>query len=229
MRTRSRNLRIRWRYNIAAAAGAAFELLAGRMFDRTRLELSLTHRTNDLDQMFRSITDYDGTPMGARRGGTVASTTRTSIDNLTVRAIALNAYYDFPVDDRVHFSPYVGVGLGPASIKVSGLHFSNEYADTSGNASAYDPPLAFYNSRQDADLSDTVLAGHLHAGVDYSLTEKTLLGLKLTYSMMGTVESRGGYSIHPLHALDPDFPNHNTFSGVRSWTLALTVKHLFGN
>ena len=122
----------RWRYNIAAAAGAAFELLAGRMFDRTRLELSLTHRTNDLDQMFRSITDYDGTPMGARRGGTVASTTRTSIDNLTVRAIALNAYYDFPVDDRVHFSPYVGVGLGPASIKVSGLHFSNEYADTSG-------------------------------------------------------------------------------------------------
>ena len=31
----------RWRYDIGAAAGAAFELSAGHMFDRTRLELSL--------------------------------------------------------------------------------------------------------------------------------------------------------------------------------------------
>ena len=219
----------RWRYDIAASVGAAFELSAGRIFERTRLELSFAQRKNGLDQMFRSITDYEGTPMEERRGGTVASTTRTSIDNLTVRSLALNAYYDFPVNDRAHFSPYVGAGLGPVFVKVSGLHFSNEYADTSGNASTYDPPLPFYNSRQDADLSDTVLAGHLHAGVDYSLTDKTLLGLKLTYSLMGGMEVRDGYSLHPLHARDLDFPNHNTFRGARSWTLAFTVKRLFGS
>ena len=78
-------------------------------------------------------------------------------------------------------------------------------------------------------LSDTVLAGLLCAGADYSLNDQTLLGLKLTYSMMGTVEPCGGYSRYPVHALDPDFSNYNTFSGAHFWTLALTVKHLFGN
>ena len=72
-------------------------------------------------------------------------------------------------------------------------------------------------------------AGHLHAGADYSLNDKTLLGLKLTYSMMGNIEASGGYSLHPFHERDPDFPNHNTFTGPRYWTLAFTVKRLFGN
>ena len=185
-------------------------------------------RKNDLDQMFRSITDYAGRPVEDRRGGTVVSNSRASIDNLAVRAMTLNAYYDFP-DARRGISPYLGVGLGPAFIDVSGVHFSTDYQDTSDNASAYDPPLSFYNSRQDENLSDTVMAGHLHAGVDYGLTDKTVVGLKLTYSLMGGMEVRDGYSLHPLHARDPDFPNHNTFRGARSWTLALTVKHLFGN
>ena len=218
----------RWRYDIPAAAGAAFELSVGRMFNRARLELSLGQRKNDLDQMFRSITDYDGTPLGERRGGTVVSNGRGSIDNLTVRTLSLNAYYDFP-DAFGGISPYLGIGLGPAFVKVSGVHFSTDYQDTSGNAQAYDPPLSFYNSRQDADLSDTVLAGHLHAGVDYGLSAKTLLGLKLTCSMMGNIESSGGYSIHPFHARDPDLTNHNTFTAPRYWTLSFTVKFLLGN
>ena len=79
------------------------------------------------------------------------------------------------------------------------------------------------------DLSDTVLAGHLHAGADYGLNAKTLLGLKLTYSMMGDIESTGGYSLHPFHERDPDFTNRNTFTGPHHWTLSFTVKFLFGN
>ena len=83
------------------------------------------------------------------------------------------------------------------------MHFSTDYQDTSGSAQAYDPPLSFYNSRQDEDLSDTVLAGHLHAGADYGLNDKTALGLKLTYSMMGDIEASGGYSLHPFHGRNP--------------------------
>ena len=111
---------------------------------------------------------------------------------------------------------------------MSGVRFSTDYQDTSGNTQAYDPPLSFYNSHQDTDLSDTVLAGHLHTGADYSLNDKTLLGLKLTYSMMGDIEASSGYLLHPLHERDPDFPNHNMFTGTRYWTLAFTVKFLFG-
>ena len=218
----------RWRYAIDAVVGAAFELSAGRMFDRTRLEFSLAQRKNGLDQRFRGITDYDGMPMAARRGTTVVSNSRASIDHLTVRTLSLNAYYDFP-DAYRGITPYLGGGLGPAFVTVSGVQFSSDYQDTSGNAQAYDPPLSFYNSRQDENLSDTVLAGHLHAGADYNLTDKTLLGLKLTYLMMGDIESSGGYSRHPLHARDPDFSNHNTFTGPHDWTLMVTVKRLFGN
>ena len=218
----------RWRYDIDAAAGAVLEISAGLIFDRTRLEVSLAQRTNGLNQMFRRITDYDGMPMEERSGGTVVSNARASIDHLSVSTLSLNAYYDFP-GAFGGISPYLGAGLGPAFVKVSGVHFSTDYEDTSGNAQAYDPPLSFYNSRQDADLSDTVLAGHLHAGADYGLNANTLLGLKLTYSMMGDIESRGGYSLHPFHERDPGLPNHNTFTGARYWTLALTVKRLFGN
>ena len=41
----------RWRYNIDATAGAVFEIAAGRIFDRTRLELSLAQRKNGLDPL----------------------------------------------------------------------------------------------------------------------------------------------------------------------------------
>ena len=193
----------RWHYDVAAAAGAVFEVSAGRFFDRTRLELSLRQRKNGLNQMFRSITEYDGTPLRERSGSSVVSTSQASIDHLTVRTLTLNAYYEFP-ETFGRISPYLGGGLGPAFVTVSGLHFSAEYEDTPGEAPAYDPPLSFYNSRPDADLSDTVLAGHLHAGVDYSLTDKTFMGLKLTYSMMGNIEASGRYSLHPFHERDPD-------------------------
>ena len=218
----------RWRYDIVATAGAVFEVSAGRLFDRTRLELSFGQRKNGLDQMFRSITEYDGTPLRARSGSSVVSKSQASIDHLAVRALTLNAYYDFP-DTFGRISPYLGGGLGPAFIEVSGLHFSSEYEDTSDNAPAYNPPLSFYNSRQDADLSDMVWAGHLHAGIDYSLNDKTLVGLKLTYSMVGDIEASGRYSLHPFHERDPDLPNHNAFTGARSWTLMLTVKRRLGN
>ena len=218
----------RWRYEIGAAGGAAFEFSAGRMFNRTRLEFSLAQRKNGLDQRFRSITDYDGTPMDARRGSTVVSTTRASIDHLTVRTLSLNAYYDFLDADR-GITPYLGGGLGPAFVTVAGLHFSNAYEDTAGTVPADDHPVSFYNSRQDADLSDTVWAGHLYAGADYRLHDKTVLGLKLTYSMLGQIEASSRYARHPLHARDPDFSNHNTFTGPHDWTLMVTVKRLFGN
>ena len=167
--------------------------------------------------------------MEARRGGSVVSNGRASIDHLIVRTLAFNAYYDFPDASYRGISPYLGAGLGPAFVEVSGVHFSTDYQDTSGSTQAYDPPLSFYNSRQDADLSDTVLAGHLHAGADYGLNDKTLLGLKLTYSMISDIEASGGYSLHPFHERDPDLPNHNAFTGSRYWTLTLTVKRLFGN
>ena len=98
-----------------------------------------------------------------------------------------------------------------------------------GSSDVYDPPLSFYNTSLDDDLSDTVLAGHLHAGADVRIADRTWLGLKMTCSMLDDIETRGGYELHAAHALDPDFEYHDTFAAARSWTLMFTGKYAFDN
>ena len=218
----------RWRYNVEPDRGNAFEIAIGRVFDRKRLELSAAQKKNGVNQVFRSVTDFDGVRMEDRRGGTIASNTRAWIDDLIVRSFSLNAYYDLP-GARVGISPYLGVGLGAAQFVMAGAHFSNDHQETSDSGQFYDPPLSFYNSRQEGDLSDVVPAWSVHTGADYSLGDRTLLGLKLTYSMTGDAEVPGKYSIHPMQSLDPDFPSHNAFAGARHWVLTLNARQFFGN
>lgn len=218
----------RWRYNVEPDRGNTFEIVIGRVFDRKRLELSVAQKKNNVNQVFRSVTDFDGVRMEDRRGGTIDSNTRASIDDLVVRSFSLNAYYDLH-SAAIGISPYVGLGLGAAQVVMAGAHYSNDHQETSDSGPVYDPPLSFYNSRQEGDLSDVVPAWSVHAGVDYSLGEGTLLGLKLTFSMTGDAEVRGDYSTHPMQSIDPYFPNHNSFAGARQWTLALNAKRFFGN
>ena len=134
-----------------------FELSTGLFVDRARVELSFRQRWNDLDQMFLSVTNYEGVAMEDRVNSTVTSDTRSSIDHLAVRMLTVNAYYDFAAGSVV--SPYLGAGVGPAFVTVAGVRFSDEYRDTAVNSDVYDPPLSFYNTSLDDDLSDTVLAG----------------------------------------------------------------------
>ncbi len=215
----------RWMYDLDVEAGSAFEISVGRMFNRWRLEISAAQRTNDVEQQFRGITYLDGTsPIHPSQGNRVTSNSMARIDDLTTRVLSLNAYYDF-TNVFARITPYLGVGLGVAFVEISGLHFSTDYQDLS------DPSrdLSFYNSRQDVDLSDTVFMGNVYAGTDYSLTDETLLGVKLTYSMMDDVDATGRYSTHPAHREDPGFINHNTFSGPRQFSVMFTMKYLLSD
>ena len=142
----------RWAYDLDSAAGPTFELAAGYALGRTRLELSFGQRRNDVDQMFSSVTTFDGIALEDRRNSTVTSNTTSSIDDLRVRTLAFNAYYDFR-NAATGFSPYVGAGVGPAFVDVRGVRFSDEYFDTAGNGAAHDPPLSSYNASLDADFS----------------------------------------------------------------------------
>ncbi len=217
----------RWQYDVAAATGPVFDLAAGLVANRARVELAFGQKWNDLDQMFLGVTDYDGVAMADRVGSTVTSDTSSSIDHLAVRMLTVNAYYDFP--DWSVVSPYLGAGVGPAFVTAAGVRFSDMYRDTAVNGDAHDPPLSFYNASLDDDLSDTVLAGHLHAGADFRVADRTWLGLKLTYSMLGDIETSGRYDLHAAQAFDPDFEHHDTFAGARAWSLMLTVKYFFDN
>ena len=214
----------RWAYDLDMDAGSAFEVSVGRMFNQWRLELSASQRNNAIQQKFKDIALLNGRRDARPPGNTVESNSTFSIDDLTTRTLSVNAYYDF-TDVFERITPYVGVGLGVAFVEVSGVHFSTRYedpADSSRNLSGFD-------SRQDEDLSDTVFLGNVYAGADYSLTGETLLGLKLTYSLMDDVEDTGTYSKHAMHQQDPAFTNHTTFSGPRQLSVMFTLKYLFGD
>ena len=217
----------RWVYDLETAAGATFELSTGFILNRARIEVSFAQRRNDLDQMFQSATTLEGIAMEDRQNTTVTSQADSSIDDLAVRTLAFNAYYDFR-DAASGFSPYVGAGVGPAFVDIRGVRFNDQYVDTAGNGAVHDPPLSSYNARLDADFSDTVLAGHLHAGTDFGLNDRTSLGVKLTYSMLADVEYTGRYDLHSANARDPNFTHTDTFTGTRYWTLLFTVRHVFG-
>ena len=218
----------RWRYAIDADPGAAFELTCGRRFGGLRLEVSGSQSRNDIEQEFAALEHLDGRPWTAGDGSVVSNDVAT-IGYLTTRILALNLYRDFQAPDRP-LTPYLGAGLGAAFVEVSDLVYSNDYQDTSDSPPAYDPPLSFYNSRQDVDHSDALVVMRLHAGADWELREGVLLGARLTYSRVGKIEDTGTYAQHPMQkAGDPPFTNQTTFDAAHVWTLGLTLKHRFGS
>ena len=218
----------RWGYVLELDRGVPFELSAGFIVNHLRLEGSFAQRVNNINQNFRSASLLDGTSLPARAGTTVGSETSAFMDDLAVRTLAFNAYYDFRTA-ATGLSPYVGAGVGPAFVDIRGVHFSEMHYDTASDGAAYDPPLSYYDSRLNTDFSDTVIAGHLHAGVDYGLSARLALGAKLTYSMLGEVEHTGRYDLHAASHTDPDFTHTDTFTGARSWSLLFTARYTFGN
>ena len=74
-------------------------------------------------------------------------------------------------------------------------------------------------------MSDTVLSGHLHAGVDYGITEAFSLGLKLTWSVMGKMADESPYRDHAV----PGMTSTTEISDMSHWSLLLGVKYMFGD
>ena len=65
------------------------------------------------------------------------------------------------------------------------------------------PPMSFYSSRQDVNHFDTVAVGRLHAGADYEVNGRTLLGAKLTYSLVDDIADTGGLFPPPDARAEP--------------------------
>ena len=216
----------RWRYAIDADAGAAFAIMLGREFPGFRIEISAAHSRNDLEQAFVDIEYLDGSER-APGDGTVVADVTTSIGALTTRVASLDIYRDLAAPGA-RIIPYLGIGLGVAYAKIRDVHFSADYRDASPVPPAYDPPLSFYGSNQDDDLSDVAAAGKFHAGADYLAGPKTRIGAKLTCSLLEGTADDGVYSRHPMHAQDPGFSNRNTFDSSRNCSMAVTLKRRLG-
>lgn len=222
----------RWRYDPSTDRGIGFDAAVGRVFDRTRLEVSYAHRSNKVEQgPPLEITYLDGSSAGASSYvglGQVQAADTNFFEDLVTRTVSLNAYYDLPIGPQ-KITPYVGVGTGLAFVELTRIFFSIEYSDPSGSGTVFDPPLSFYNSKQDTRLSDTVFAGHVYTGADYSLNDRAAIGLKTAYTRVDDVEHIGTYEYHPHFETDPSLTNKNTFSAANHWSLTLNVRFLFGD
>ena len=216
----------RWGYAIDADAGTEFEITLGRALGPLRLEISASQSKNNIEQEFTSLEYLDGSPWIGREG--IDSNDEASIGDLTTRIVSLNVYRDFSAAHRA-LTPYIGIGLGAAFVKVSDVKYENDYQDTAESPPDYDPPLSFYNSVTDVDYSDTVAAGRLHIGTDYAVNDRMLIGAKLTYTLVDDIADTGVYESHPMQqAGDPPFSNHTTFDATHSWSLGITLKHQLG-
>lgn len=212
----------RWYYDLEADEGAAFEVSIGRTLGAFRLELGLAQRKNDVEQKYAGITYLGGARIMPRPVSNYSSEVTRRIEDLTTRTFSLNAYYDFSLAGS-RFTPYVGAGAGVSFVELSGVYFEARYFCKDPSVDCDMPEQ--YDSRQNEDLTDTVLSAHIHAGLDYRVSEKALLGLKLTYSMVGDMEDvKGGYDFHPVAGLS----NFTTISGMNHWSVMFGVKYFFG-
>ena len=213
----------RWYYDLDADEGAALEISVGRTLGAFRLELALAQRKNDLDQKFTGITYLDGSSRTPAASSDYQQITSGSdVDDLTTRTLSLNAYYDFTLPES-RFTPYLGGGVGVSFVEVGGVYYEGRYS-CKPSAPDCDRPEQ-YDGLQDEDLTDTVLSAHLHAGLDYRVSERTLLGVKLTYSMVGDMKDvKGEYIEHAV----PGLPNFTTISGMNHWSVMFGVKYFFG-
>lgn len=158
-------------------AGLQFSAVAGwdvrpdSPLGEGRIELEYNHRSNPLDQV--SLVE------GSFKGS----------GNLTSDSLLLNCFGVF--HSSMPWSPYVGLGIGAAVIKASGLKVTGQ-------------PLS--------NDSDVVLAYQLGAGIDYSLTD--YLNLDLGYRFSGTTRpkfSEAGSG----NEFGLDYYSHNLVFGVR--------------
>ena len=215
-----------WSYFLHPDIAPAFELAIGRTFHPVRLELSVSRRTFDLEQEFTGLSYADGSARVPARDSGYASSTTAGVDDLTVHALLLSAYYDVPLSGS-RVTLYLGAGVGLSFAELSGLHYRSRYA-CADDVRCRQPER--YNGRQNVDLTDTVPSVHAHAGFDYRLGDRLLLGLKLTSSWMDDMRQRDAYADHAV----PGMTSFTRISGVSGaainyGTLLLTVKYLLGS
>ena len=209
----------RWFYNLHANRGTAAEIAVGRRFGPLRLEVSVAQRRSGIEQEFTGITYLDGSRLMPAAESDYESASAGSVDDLTTRTLSLNVYRDVSLG-LSRITPYVGAGLGVSSVALSGLYYESRYR-CRPNIPCDNPGQ--YDGRQDVDVSDTVPSGHLHVGADIGLGDRLLLGLKLTYSVIGDMEDRGAYAFHRV----PGLTSVTAISGIRQWSLVLGVKYRF--
>ena len=145
--------------------GLGLDVAVGNDFGAFRIEGELTYRTNDIDQF------------------TTRGVELEADGDVTALSLMLNAFLD--VENETPFTPYIGGGLGFASVsmndvKVSGIAVNDE--------------------------DDTVVAYQIGFGVEYAVSEKISLDVGYRYYATDDPDFDG---------TNVEYTSHNVILGVR--------------
>lgn len=198
-----------------------------------RFELAVGHQYSQLEQRIKDVKRYTDPGLvepierslstNAISSNAVSSNALSEVEGLTTNTFMVNTYYDFFQWSSATL--YGGVGIGAAQTTINGVHYSTDYEDIAEPLKDYYPPLSSYNSQQDTDMSDWLPLLQLHIGTDLHSSEKAKFGAKLTFSkLLGPLRYQGFYSVHPMHSIDPNFPNYNMFENIQYLTAMMTFK-----
>ena len=209
----------RWFYDLQADTGSNFEAAVGRSFGKHRVEIAVSNRRSDLNQVFDSISHLDGTPLQSAPTDNYSYSDETRIDSVSASALTMNVYMDLPITE-LPVDTYIGAGAGLSRMKLSGLYFSSQYECVLEPCDA-EYPASFYNSHQVANLMDTVVNANISAGMDFDLRENVSLGLKLSYVMTGNMKAQAGYINHPISGIE----NTTKISELSRWSLNVRLRY----
>jgi len=209
----------RWFYEIPTDLGFAFQVGAGREHGSLRIDLNFRYSSRNLGQIFSQITLLDGSPVPEYDPNSgVISTVTATIGRLKITSVRINTFLDlFPSQGRT-FRPYLGIGTGVSRATVTDLYFEERF-------SCEIPPckgdISSYDSGQNEDLQDIVLLAGGHAGFEYVLTDKILIGIRFSYTLHQDLSSEGTYFEHKQQNLT----NSNNFGNLNLITTMATVRY----
>ncbi|MDD9869745.1 MAG: outer membrane beta-barrel protein [Gammaproteobacteria bacterium] len=211
----------RWEYEVDTDTGLQFGLSAGWMWNQFRLEINANHARNDATHRFRSSSLSDGSPAcflgtDCRLPSSAQESETSGVGRIETRSLFANVYYDFP--GYGDFIPYVGAGIGRADVKVTDVRYISVFVDSHR-------PTNRRRVVQDTDMEDTVYAWQLHAGADYRVNRRFLVGLKVSYTDLDDFSDTNRYD---EHTDEPNLTNRTKFAGIDYWSALFTVKYLFG-
>ena len=165
----------------------------GREFGSWRVEVEYFHRRQEGETVPLIVPGDPKQVEFTRRDETIGD---LRLDNLFV-----NVSYEWAGASESKWTPYLGAGLGwtRARIDYSATSIRNSDAQVLlGLDPPRNPAAAGTTSRAEETLSDRLLGYQLLAGVDYAVSAKRSLYLKLRYGDVADDFEDGGHPWRPL-------------------------------
>ena len=170
-----------WKNTFDGGVGILSGLTLGYRLGSIRIEGEYFHRTASHDDentpIIAGLSEEKLNELG------VGINSSVHLGDLASHNFFVNAYYDLPVGAK--FRPYVGAGAGVSNVSIDyAARFTRSGEERLGRAAS---TTTVAHER----FSDQLFGYQLLAGVDYLLSDRITLGLKLRWANFGEFEVDG--------------------------------------